>query len=100
MIGRFNHVGYIIPTTRYFLNRLRYLLQRCERYGIQHLKEWEKEDLKLWQQFLLHASKQGISFNNMCFTEHNTMILTDASEWGLGGYNPNTGVAWRFELPI
>ena len=100
MIGRFNHVGYIIPTARYFLNRLRHLLQRCEKYGIQHLKQWEEDDLKLWQQFLQYSTKEGISFNNMCFTKHNTMILTDASEWGLGGYNPSTGTAWRFELPI
>jgi len=100
MIGRFNYAGNIIPTACYFLNRLRHLLQRCEQYGTQYLKKWEDEDLKLWQEFLLHSMKTGISFNNMCFTQYNTMILTDASEWGLGGYNPFTGTAWRFELPL
>ena len=29
-IGRLNHVAYIIPQSRYFLNRLRNLLKRCK----------------------------------------------------------------------
>ena len=49
MIGRLNHVGYILPTGRYFLNRLRHLLMRCERYGSQKLQNWEKDDLILWK---------------------------------------------------
>ena len=26
-------------------------------------------------------------------------IYTDASKHGLGGYNPTTGIGWRYELP-
>ena len=33
IVGRLNHVGYIIPQARYFLNRLRYRLQMCKEYG-------------------------------------------------------------------
>jgi len=99
VIGRFNHVGYILPTARYFLNRLRHLLTRCTRYGRQSLKQWEIDDFQLWKKFLQHASTEGVSFNNISFTKHTNLILTDASEHGLGGYNPTSGRAWRFELP-
>ena len=100
LIGRFNHVGYIIPTARYFINRLRHLLFRCEKYGTQKIQKWELEDLKLWQKFLEHTSKSGISFNNVCFTKQTSETLTDASEFGLGGFNTSTGKAWRFEIPL
>jgi len=99
IIGRFNHVGYIMPTARYFLNRLRHLLTRCEKYGRQHLKQWEIDDFKLWEKILQHALNNGVSFNNITCTKHTNLILTDASEYGLGGYNPSSGRAWRFALP-
>ena len=98
-IGRLNHVGYIIPNSRYFLNRLRNLLARCSKYGKQILKHWERDDLFLWLKFLESASSSGISFNAISYTKHTTTIMTDASEGGLGGYNPSTGLAWRFKLP-
>ena len=100
LIGRLNHVGYIIPTARYFINRLRHLLFRCEKYGTQKIQKWESDDLKLWQKFLNYTSKRGIPFNNICFTIHTSEILTDASELGLGGFNTSTGLAWRFEIPL
>ena len=100
LIGRFNHVGYIIPTARYFINRLRHLFFRCEKYGMQKIQKWESDDLKLWLKFLNKASSNGISFNNVCYTKSNKEILTDASEFGLGGFNTSTGKAWRFELPL
>ena len=98
-IGRLNHTGYIIPVGRYFLNRLRHLLQRCEKYGKQHLQRWEKEDLVLWQKFLSNASQNGVSINNITYTEINSYIITDACEYGIGGYNLRTGAAWRLKLP-
>ena len=33
LVGRLNHVGYIMSQARYFLNRIRHLLQRCIKYG-------------------------------------------------------------------
>ena len=98
-VGRLNHVGFIIPNARYFLNRLRHLLFRCQKYGKQVIKRWEADDLVLWKSFLNQASYTGISFNNICHTVHTNTILTDASEAGLGGFNPKTGRAWRFKLP-
>jgi len=98
-IGRLNHVGYIMPTGRYFLNRLRHLLARCERYGKQQMQNFEKEDLKLWLTFLERASLQGISTNNITYTECTSYLITDACEFGLGGFNMKTGEAWRYKLP-
>ena len=99
IVGRFNHIGYILPIARYFLNRLRHLLTRCQRFGKQKMKDWEINDLNLWKDFLSHATNIGVSFNHIAFTKHNETILTDASEYGIGGYNPFTGEAWRFCLP-
>jgi len=98
-IGRLNHTGYIMPVGRYFLNRLRHLLQRCEKYGKQQLQRWEKDDLLLWQEFLRNASQKGVSTNNITHTEITSYIITDACEHGIGGYNLMTGRAWRFKLP-
>jgi len=98
-IGRLNHVGYIIPTGRYFLNRLRHLLMRCEKYGSQQMQHWEREDLKLWLLFLDRASLQGVSTNNIVQTKTTSHIITDACEYGLGGFNLRTGKAWRYQLP-
>ena len=51
-IGRVNHVGYIMPQGRYFLNKLRRLQQRCEKYGSQFINVYERKDLELWKDFL------------------------------------------------
>ena len=98
-IGRLNHVGYILPTGRYFLNRLRHLLFRCEKYGKQQLQQWEVSDLKLWLKMLHRASTQGVSTNNLTFTSVTTYLITDACEHGIGGFNIHTGQAWRYSLP-
>ena len=47
-IGRLDHVGYIIPHGRYFLNKLRKLLWRCQKYGPQSPSCPEKQDFLLW----------------------------------------------------
>ena len=35
LIERLNHTGFVIPYARYFINRIRFLHQRCVRYGPQ-----------------------------------------------------------------
>jgi len=98
-VGRLNHTGYIIPMGRYFLNRLRHILERCERYGTQQLQQWESKDLELWLKILNHTSQNGVSFNNITHTEISSYLATDACEHGLGGFNVLTGKAWRYKLP-
>ena len=99
MIGRLNHVGYILPTGRYFLNRLRHLLMRCEKYGSQKLQKWEKNDLIPWKELLEKACKEGISTNNIAFTKITSYLITDACEHGMGGMNLKSRRAWRFKFP-
>ena len=99
MIGRLNHVGYILPNSRYFLNRLRHLTYRCERFGTQTLKPWETQDFQLWLEILDSACNKGVHTNSICHTTINTYLITDACEFGLGGYNIKTGKAWRYQLP-
>lgn len=52
LISGLNHVGYIIPHARYFLNRIRRLFNRCEKYGPQFIAKLETRDLKYWIQVL------------------------------------------------
>ena len=63
MIGKFNHLAFIIPHARYFLNRLRFMCYKAEKYGPQHLNERVKEDLILWRKFLTQSSQIGTSIN-------------------------------------
>jgi len=99
LVGRLNHVGHILPMGRYFLNRLRHLMARCEKYGKQQMQKWEREDLVFWLELLEHASNTGVSTNNLTYTEVTTNLVTDACEHGLGGLNLSTGKAWRYKLP-
>ena len=46
-IGRLNHVGHILPQTRYFLNRLRLFHSRCQKYGPQTAPPSVRQDLLL-----------------------------------------------------
>lgn len=33
LIGKLNHLGFVIPQARYFLNRIRTLFYNCQKYG-------------------------------------------------------------------
>jgi hypothetical protein len=48
----------------------------------------------------LDMAMEGISINNVVFRKLDRIYRSDASEFGLGGYNLITRSAWRFELPI
>ena len=98
LIGRLNHVGFIIPNARYFLNRLRRLFSRCQTHGPQFISKLETRDLIFWLEVLEHMSKQGISINNITYTKHDTILISDACEHGISGYNRYSGQAWRFKL--
>ena len=98
MIGKLNHIGYIMPQGRYFLNRLRHLLKKTKKYGQQTLDTSSKNDFLLWQTFINTVSSKGIDINNITFSEPTSVCFSDACEHGMGGYNEN-GLAWRFEIP-
>ena len=46
-VSRLNHVGHILIQGRYFLNRMRRLQSRCDKYGLQKLLLKVKEDIDL-----------------------------------------------------
>ena len=63
------------------------------------MTERVRKDLQLWKKFLQNASQIGTNINLITFTKWNTRLVTDASEAGIGGYNTETGTAWRIALP-
>jgi hypothetical protein len=58
----------------------------------------ELADLEIILTFLNTAHK-GLSLNNLLYHKPTVIYRSDASEFGLGGYNITSGIAWRFELP-
>lgn len=97
-IGRLNHVTNIISILRHFIGRLCHALLRCSRRKWATLQICEKSDLHLCLSFLDEA-KKGISMNNQ-FRKPTLILRSDASKFGIGGYNITSGKAWRFELPV
>ena len=101
MIGRFNHVGTIIHTSRYFLTRLRYRLhqhQHAPKFHPIRLAPWDIKDLHLWHTHINHLHHRGANINNICLSKPSTITYSDACEWGLGGFT-SQGHAWRYKLP-
>ena len=99
LIGKLNHLGFILPHARYFLNRIRYMFLNSQKHGPQHIGERVRNDLLLWRNYIQHASHIGVSINLIIFGKWTTRLCTDASEIGLGGYKTSTGAAWRWKLP-
>ena len=97
-IGRLNHTAGIIPMLRHFLGRLRHALLRSSKHKWTNFRLCEISDLHLCLQLLDYAFS-GISINNIVFRKPNIFYRSDASEFGLGGYNLISGQAWRFQLP-
>jgi hypothetical protein len=50
-------------------------------------------------QIFLEKSTKGISINNVVFRKPTHIYRSDASNFGVGGYNLVSGKAWRFEIP-
>jgi len=99
MIGRLNHVAGIIPMLRHFLGRLRHALFRASKHKWTNLHLCEISDLHICLQMLDNA-RTGIPINNITFRSPNIFYRSDASEFGIGGYNLVSGLAWRHELPV
>ena len=98
LIGKLNHVGFIIPSGRYFLPRLRYRQKMTEKYGRTSLHQWDINDLILWQIFLKHTTEIGTRIDHFSFSLSSSFCISDASKHGMGGFT-SEGVAWRWELP-
>ena len=92
-----SHICFIIPDARHFMNNLRKLEQRAKKIKKVKLTRRAKEDLKLWLEFLGSANK-GISINRIIFRKPNLISYADASEAGISGFCPQTGILWRYKF--
>jgi hypothetical protein len=98
-IGRLNHVAGIYNPMRHFLGRLYQAQFRATKLGWTCLFYNEKMDLHLMTSCLDYAN-QGISMNVLTFRQPTIIYHSDASKFGIGGYNITSGKAWRYELPV
>jgi len=98
-IGRLTHTAGIMPMMRHFLGRLRHALLQSSNHKWTNFRLCEISDLHICLKMLDYAS-EGISINNIVFRKPTTFYRSDASEFGLGGYNLISGQAWRFQLPV
>jgi hypothetical protein len=98
LVGRLNHVCFIIPQARHFMSRLRWLLLKSRRGRALQLRPQVLADLRLWLRFLQMAHK-GISLNLVSFRVPTHVFRSDAAEHGMGGFCGLSGKAWRLELP-
>ena len=94
-VGRINHIGFIIPQARHFINRLRHEETKAAKHRSTKLSAESKADLALWLRFIDYA-KTGISINSIIFRKPTSISITDACETGMGGYDPLTGKMWRY----
>ena len=98
IIGRLNHIGYILPTARHFLIRLR-KLQSAARFKHQiHIPKLVIKELELWKNFL-QTAKKGISMNLLTYRQPTHVYRSDACKHGLGGLSA-LGRAWRWLIPV
>lgn len=100
LIGRLNHVACIFPPMRHFMGRLYQALYRSSiSNGWTAFFSNELANLEIFLSFLNTAHK-GLSMNNLVYRRPTLIYRSDASEFGMGGYNLTSGIAWRFELPL
>jgi hypothetical protein len=82
------------------MGRLYQALQRASlSKGWTSFSSQELLDLDTMLLFLNKAA-DGVSFNNLVFRKPTLIYRSDASEFGVGGYNIVSGVAWRLELLV
>ncbi len=98
LIGKLNHAAFIIPFSRYFLNRIRYQMHLAKKFGPQKLSGGSREDLVLFKDLLAIMSTNGASIANITFSLPDYFCWSDACSYGMGGYN-SAGQAWQWKLP-
>ena len=98
MIGKVNHAAFIIPLSRYFLNRLRHTKLLSKKFGQQKLSNGTKEDIIIFKDLLAIMSTEGTSFQNITHSLPDIFCWSDTCKFGLGGYD-NNGKAWQWQIP-
>ena len=94
---KLNHVCFIIPDARHFMNNLRRAEATARRRKISKLNRRTLNDLLLWLDFL-QSAHEGISINRIVFRKPTITTFSDSSEFGIGGFCPQTGIGWRYHF--
>ena len=100
LIGRLNHLGFVLPGSRHFLGNLRHLLWKAQQrpHNFVNIRGMPKLDLELFLDFIKYAG-EGLSMNLLSTRHPTKWWRSDACEHGIGGYNILTGRAWRWRIP-
>ncbi len=96
-IGRWVHLGQILPFIHHFLSRLRFLLRRLEKRRQQNFNQQCIADLKFLQ-LALDRCHDGVDMNTIAYPCPTHAYQSDSCPAGLGGYS-NEGFTWRYYLP-
>ncbi|KAL7526102.1 hypothetical protein ACHAWF_006679, partial [Thalassiosira exigua] len=99
LVGRLEHACFVIPSARHFMNRLRRLKDKADKYKSAKIDNESMKDLILWIK-LLNRAEKGISINNVIFRSPSSTVITDASETGIGGYCLSSDYLWRYPFSI
>ena len=99
LVGRLDHVCFVIPSARHFMNRLRRAKTKADKQKQVKISKEVDKDLRLWIEFLTKA-KRGISINEVVYRKPTCTALTDSSEIGIGGYSSNSNILWRYQFKI
>jgi hypothetical protein len=100
LIGRINHIACVFHLLRHYMGRLYQALYRVSSSnGWTKFSDSELADLDTISGFL-SAAHRGLSLNNLVFRKPMLLYRSDASEFGIRGYNLISGIAWWFELPL
>jgi hypothetical protein len=103
LVSRLSHAASACPLMRYYLNRVRKLLEywntkdtckKVERY----LSTTVLEYLKLWLTVFLPEVKTGLSLNLITFRRPSYVCWSDTCPQRLGGYDFR-GNAWHYPIP-
>ncbi len=87
LIARLNHVAYLMDMLRHFMSRLWMALHRTQLHKFTFLKSSKKDDLDFMLYFLKIAASKGVSLNSLSFRNPTHIYHSDASLYGIGGYN-------------
>jgi hypothetical protein len=98
LVGKLNHVAFLIPLARHFLRRFRALVDRNKPQQQQiTVSNQVARDAELWEHFLSRAAS-GIDMNRVTIRQPTQLGISDSCPFGIGGFLLN-GRAWRVQIP-
>ena len=97
LVGRVNHVCFIILDARHFMSNLHWMESIARHKTKIKLSRRTLDNLDLWLEFL-ESSKYGIAVNRVIFRKPTITTFLYSSEFGIGGFCPQTGIGWRYHF--